>query len=64
MAGYSFGDPAEVLWLKALYPPKVTKLHPSGKVDVAYEANNTVGVFLTAAEHGLKLLPEKKKRWW
>ena len=60
MAGYSIGDRVEVLWLKALYPANVTKLHSSGKVDVVYEINNTVGVFLTAKEHGLKLLPETK----
>ena len=47
--------------MKALYPAKVTKLHSSGKVDVMYEMNNTVGVFLTAKEHGLKLLPEKEE---
>ena len=61
MAGYSIGDRVEVLWLKALYTAKVIKLHSSGKMDVVYEMNNTVGVFLTAKEHGLKLLPEKEE---
>ena len=61
MAGYSIGDRVEVLWLKALYPAKVTKLHSSSKVDVVYEMSKTVGVFLTAKEHGLKLLPEKEE---
>ena len=41
------------------YPGKVIKLRLYGKVDVVYEMSNTVGVFLTAKEHGLKLLPEK-----
>ena len=62
MAGYSIGDRVEVRWTDVLYPAKVIKLHPSGKLDVAYEINNTVGVFLTAKEHGLKLLPEKDQQ--
>ena len=61
MAGYSVGDRVEVLWHDELYPAKVFKLHSSGKVDVVYEIDNTVGVFLTAKEHGLKLLPDKKE---
>ena len=60
MSGYSIGDRVEVRWKDVLYPAEVTKLHSSGKVDVVYEINNTVGVFLTAKEHGLKLLPEKE----
>ena len=59
MAGYSVGDRVEVRWKDVVYPGKVIKLHLYGKVDVLYEMTNTVGVFLTAKEHGLKLLPEK-----
>ena len=59
MTVYSIGDRVEVLWLKKVYPAKVIKLHSSGEVDVVYDINNNVGVFLTAKEHGLKLCPEK-----
>ena len=59
MSGYSIGDRVAVQWKDVVYPAKVIKLRPSGEVDVVYEAFNTVGVFLTAKEHGLKLLPEK-----
>ena len=34
-------DRVEVRWMKGLYSAEVTKLHTSGKVDMAYEMNNT-----------------------
>ena len=43
-----------------MYPTAVTRVHTYGKVNVVYDVNNAVGVLLTAKEHGLKLLPEKK----
>ena len=61
MSGYSIGDRVDVRWNDVLYPGNVIKLHSAGEVDVVYEINNTVGVFLTAKEHGLKLVPEKVK---
>ena len=37
-------------------------VHPSGSVDVAYDVDGSVGVFLTVEEHGLKLLGDEEKK--
>ena len=62
MAGYSIGDRVEVLWNDGPYDATVIKVYSGGAVDVTHDANKSLGVFLTAKEHGLKLLPEKQKQ--
>ena len=71
MAGYSVGDRVEVLWNDGPYDATVIKVYSGGAVDVTHDANNSLGVFLTADEHGLKLLPVEKREkkegeggWW
>ena len=56
MANYSIGDRVEVRRQAKLFHAKVLHVHPSGSVDVAYDVDGSVGVFLTVEEHGLKLL--------
>ena len=54
MADYSIGDRVEVRWEAELFDAAVIEVHPSGKVDVVYDIDGSVGLFLTAKEHGLK----------
>lgn len=56
MAGYSVGDRVKVLWNDGPYNATVVKVYSHGAVDVTHDLNDSVGVFLTAKEHGLKLL--------
>ena len=58
MAGYSVGDRVEVLWEDELFDAEVITLHASGAVDVAYDINDSVGVHLTAEDHGLNCCRE------
>ena len=62
MAGYSIGDRVEERWKAELFDAKVIHVHSPGKVDVVYDIGGSVGLFLTAKEHGLKLLGEVKKK--
>ena len=50
-----------VRWKDALYDAAVIHVHAEGNVDVVYDVDGTVGIFLTAAEHGLNKLPAKEK---
>ena len=60
MSGYSVGDRVEVLWEDELFEAAVIKVHTEGDVDVAYDVSDSVGVHLTAEDHGLKLLPDEQ----
>ena len=62
MAGYSIGDRVEVRWLAELFDAAVVKVNPSGSVDVKYGIDGSTGIFLTANEHGLKLLGDEEKK--
>ena len=62
---FAVGDRVGVRWKDAVYDAAVIHVHAEGKVDVMYDVDGTVGVFLAAAEHGLNKLPEggeKKKK--
>ena len=48
-------------WKDAVFDAAVIHVHTEGTVDVVYDVDGTVGIFLTAAEHGLNKLPEKEK---
>ena len=61
MSDYSIGDRVEVRWEAELLDAEVTHVHSSGKVDVVYDIDNSEGKFLTAKEHGLKLLGDEEK---
>lgn len=50
---YSVGDWVEVLWQGKQQAAKVLHVHDSGAVDVAYDVDNSIGMLLSAAEHGL-----------
>ena len=56
------GKRVEVLWKGEPFDAKVLQIHASGKVDVQYEIDGNVGIFLTAEKHGLKVLPDKKQK--
>ena len=56
MADYSIGDRVEVRWGEELFDAAVIHVHSPGKVDVVYDIDGSVGIFLTAKDHGLKLL--------
>ena len=62
MAGYSIGDRVEVRWQAELFDAAVIKVNPSGSVDVTYDIDGSGGIFLTAEEHGLKLLGDEEKK--
>ena len=62
MAGYSVGDRVEVKWEAELFDATVIKVNPSGSVDVKYDIDGSGGIFLTAEEHGLKLLGDEEKK--
>jgi len=60
MSRYTIGDRVEVLWQGELFAATVIYIHEAeGACDAAYEIDDSVGVFLTAEEHGLKLLPDR-----
>eukprot|EP00729_Bicosta_minor_P032666 gene32666-biopygen11569 len=60
---YSIGDRVEVLLEQKLHTAEVRAVYNSGKVDVVYDADNSVGYLLSEAEHGLnKMWMPKKKR--
>ena len=60
MLGYKIGDRVEVLWQGELFAATIIYIHDAeGACDAAYEIDDSVGVFLTAEEHGLKLLPAR-----
>eukprot|EP00729_Bicosta_minor_P014999 gene14999-biopygen23154 len=50
---YSVGDRVEVLLERKLHTAEVRAVYSSGKVDVVYDVDNSVGYLLSAAEHGL-----------
>eukprot|EP00729_Bicosta_minor_P032831 gene32831-biopygen7812 len=57
------GDRVEVLMEQTLHTAEVRAVYSSGKGDVVYDADNTVGYLLSKAEHGLnKMWMPKKKR--
>eukprot|EP00729_Bicosta_minor_P015125 gene15125-biopygen3371 len=58
---YSVGDRVEVLWERKLYTAEVHAVYNSGKVDVVYDADNSVGYLLSEAEHGLNKMWMPKK---
>ncbi len=62
MADYSIGDRVEVRWKAELFDAAVIKVNPSGSVDVTYDIDGSGGIFLTAEEHGLKLLGDAEKK--
>ena len=74
MVDYSIGDRVEVRWEAELFAAAVVHVHSVGKVDAVYGIDGSVGIFLTAKKHGLKLLGDEKRReeggrrkrcsWW
>ena len=62
MADYSIGDRVEVRWQAKVFNAVVIRVHSAGKVDVVYDIDSSVGIFLTAKEHGLKLLGDEEKK--
>ena len=62
MSGYKIGDRVEVLWQGELFAAAIIYIHEvEGACDAAYEIDDSVGVFLTPEEHGLKLLPARPR---
>ena len=61
MADYSIGDRVEVRWQAKSFAAKVIHVHSPGKVDVVYDIDGSVGIFLTVKEHGLNLLGNEEK---
>eukprot|EP00729_Bicosta_minor_P011899 gene11899-biopygen29096 len=59
---YSIGDRVEVLLEQKLYTAEVRAVYNSGKVDVVYDADNSVGYLLSEAEHGLNKMWMPKKK--
>ena len=59
---YSVGDRVEVLWQRKLYTAEVHAVYTNGKVDVVYDADNSVGYLLSEAEHGLNKMWMPKKK--
>eukprot|EP00729_Bicosta_minor_P027795 gene27795-biopygen8745 len=59
---YSIGDRVEVLWEQRLYTAEVRAVYNSGKVDVVYDADNSVGYLLSEEEHGLNKMWMPKKK--
>ena len=62
MAGYSIGDRVEVQWMAELFAAKVIRVHSSGKVDVVYDIDGSMGTFLTVEEHEFELLGEEETK--
>eukprot|EP00729_Bicosta_minor_P014961 gene14961-biopygen25201 len=59
---YSIGDRVEVLLEQKLHTAEVRAVYNSGKVDVVYDADSTVGYLLSEAEHGLNKMWMPKKK--
>ena len=59
---YSIGDRVEVLLQRKMHTAEVRAVYISGKVDVVYDADNSVGYLLSAAEHGLNKMWMPKKK--
>ena len=59
---YSIGDRVEVLLEQTLYTAEVRAVYNNGKVDVVYDADNSVGYLLSEAEHGLNKMWMPKKK--
>lgn len=62
MVDYSIGDRVEVRWQAELFDAAVIHVHSPGSVDAVYDVDGSVGIFLTAEEHGLKLLGDEEKK--
>ena len=62
MTDYSIGDRVEVRWEAGLFEAAVVHVHSPGKVDVVYDIDSSVGIFLTAKEYGLKLLGDEMRK--
>ena len=62
MADFAIGDRVEVRWQAALFDAEVIHVHSPGKVDVVYDFDGSVGIFLTVEEHGLKLVGDEEKK--
>eukprot|EP00729_Bicosta_minor_P032672 gene32672-biopygen26479 len=59
---YSIGDRVEVLLEQTLHTAAVRAVYNNGKVDVVYDADNSVGYLLSEAEHGLNKMWMPKKK--
>ena len=63
MSGYTIGDRVEVQWQGELFAATVIRIHEAeGACDAAYEIDGSVGMFLNAEEHGLKVLPDRPEK--
>ena len=51
-----------MLWERKLYTAVVRAVYSTGKVDVVYDADNSVGYLLSEAEHGLNKMWMPKKK--
>ena len=61
MSGFSVGDRVGVLCKGTLYAANIIHVDADeGWCDAVYEIDNSVGVHLTAEEHGLILLPDRE----
>ena len=52
----------EVRWQTKTFDAAVIHVRSAGKMDVVYAIDGSVGIFLTAEEHGLKLLGDEGKK--
>eukprot|EP00729_Bicosta_minor_P032764 gene32764-biopygen23547 len=59
---YSIGDRVEVLLEQKLHTAEVRAVYNSGKVDVVYDADSSVGYLLSVAKHGLNKMWMPKKK--
>eukprot|EP00729_Bicosta_minor_P032724 gene32724-biopygen2773 len=59
---YSIGDRVEVLLEQKLYTAEVRAVYNTGKVDVVYDADASVGYLLSEAKHGLNKMWMPKKK--
>ena len=59
VADYSIGDRVEVRWQAEVFNAIVLHVHSPGKVDVVYDVDGSIGLYLTREEHGLKVLLEE-----
>ena len=62
MADYSIGDRVEVRSQAKPFAAKVIHVHSAVTVDVEYDIDSSVGVYLTAEAHRLKLLGDEEKK--
>ena len=58
---YSVGDRVEVRWKTKPCRATVIHVHSAEIVNVVYDIDSSVGVFLTAKEHGLKLVGDEER---